>query len=97
MKAGIIFTGSGPILILTTYDTFSEEKFIAKLQQKNIRKFIAVDVPVDMCAQRYGNHYNVILNDLKQDDDLRVLDYNGHTVLHNFKFDEWGPEFRYEE
>jgi hypothetical protein len=96
MKAGIIFTGSGPILVLTTYDSFSNEKFVNKLSQKNIHKFIAVEVPLDICRKKYGQHYDVILKDVKQEDDLRVLDYNGYNVFYNFKFTDWGAEFRHE-
>ncbi len=97
MKAGIVFTGTGPILVLTTYEDFSHEKFITKMSQKGIKKFIAAEVPVSLCEERYGHHYKMIVSDLKGDNDLRILDYNGHTVLQNFKFDEWGPEFRHEE
>ena len=96
MKAGIVFTGTGPILILTTYESFSNENFIKKMAQKNIKKFMAVEVPVELCEKRYGQFYTMILNDLHQSDDLRVLDYNGHSVLNTFKFSEWGPELRHE-
>jgi len=44
MKAGVIFTGTGPILILTTYETFMDEKFIEKLGLKGIKKFMAYEV-----------------------------------------------------
>ena len=36
MKAGIIFTGTGPILILTTYGSFEDPKFVSKLEAKGI-------------------------------------------------------------
>jgi len=37
------------------------------------------------------------MNDIKQEDDLRALDYNGfNVVFYNFPFDTWGEEFRYE-
>ncbi len=36
--------------------------------------------------KKYGNHFDVVLEDLKQTDDLRVLDYNGYNVFYNFKF-----------
>ena len=39
MKAGIIFTGSGPILILTTYESFTDLKLVAKLNKKGIPKY----------------------------------------------------------
>ena len=35
MKAGIIMTGSGPILILTTYDAFTADAFVDKLKTKS--------------------------------------------------------------
>jgi hypothetical protein len=28
MKAGIIFTGSGPLLVLTSYDSFTNPQFV---------------------------------------------------------------------
>ncbi len=30
------------------------------------------------------------MGDLKQTDDLRVLDYNGYNVFHSFSFSEMG-------
>ena len=94
MKAGIIFTGTGPILILTSYESFKDPKFTAKLEAKGIRKFIVCELPVEKVKARYGNHFQVVLGDLHQTDDLRVLDYNGYNVFHNFSFEEMGkPEF----
>jgi hypothetical protein len=90
MKAGIIFTGTGPILILTTYDALEDPKFVAKLEAKGIRKFIASELPIDKVKAKYGNHFNVVLGDLQQTDDLRVLDYNGYNVFYNFSFSEMG-------
>lgn len=88
MKAGIFFTGTGPILILTTYESFNDSDFIEKLSAKGIKKFIAYEVSEDKVKQRYGMHFNVVLGDLRQSDDLRVLDYDGHHVFHNFSFRE---------
>ena len=95
MKAGVIFTGSGPILILTTYDSFTGEDLAKKLAQKGIKKYIACEVDTALCQNRYGQHYDVIMKDVKQEDDLRVLDYNGHNVFHIFSFKELGePQFK---
>ena len=94
--AGVMFTGTGPILILTTYQSFTDSKFVDKVRQKGINKFIAYEVPVDLCKKKYGKHYEIILGDLNQTDDLRVLDYNGHNVFYNFSFDELGPPILYE-
>jgi hypothetical protein len=90
MKAGIIFTGTGPILILTTYESFNDPNLITKLAAKGIKKYIAVNLPLQEVMKKYGNQYNVIMGDLKQSDDLRVLDYNGYNVFHSFSFSEMG-------
>ena len=96
MKAGIFFTGTGPILILTTYASLDAPKLVDKLTQKGIKKYIAYEVPEELVKQRYGKHFNVILGDLKQSDDLRVLDYDGHHVFYNFSLTEIGQPVFYE-
>jgi len=96
MKAGIIFTGTGPILILTTYESFHDPKLVAKLDAKGIKKFIASEVPMEKAKSKYGNHFAVIMGDLSQTDDLRVLDYNGYNVFHNFSFREMGKPIYHE-
>ena len=96
MKAGLIFTGTGPILILTTYESFKDPKLVAKFNTKGIKKFIACDLPLEKVKARYGNQYSVVMGDLKQTDDLRVLDYNGYNVFHNFTFSEMGKPIYYE-
>ncbi len=90
MKAGIYFTGSGPILILTSYDSLTNPDLVRKLAAKGIKKFMAFEVPEALVAERYGNHYQVVLEDLHQEDDLRVLDYDGHHVLLEFSFKDLG-------
>jgi hypothetical protein len=96
MKAGIVFTGTGPILILTTYTSFTDTAFVAKLGEKGIDKFIAHEIPLDLVRQRYGGHYAAIVNDVKQTDDLRILDFNGYRAFHNFSFAQMGDPIRYE-
>ena len=90
MKAGIFFTGTGPILILTTFESLEHPNLADKLSQKGIKKYIAYEVSEALVKQRYGKHFNVILGDLKQSDDLRVLDYDGHHVFYNFSLSEIG-------
>jgi hypothetical protein len=96
MKAGIIFTGSGPLLVLTSYDSFTSPSFVAKMMAKGVKKFMGYEVPLDICQKRYGEHYPVVLNDLRQTNDLRVLDYDGHHIFLTFSFKEFGSQFIYE-
>ena len=96
MKAGIIFTGSGPLVILTSYNSFTDPGLVEKLQAKGVRKYLGFELPLDLCQQRYGQHYPVVLQDLRQTDDMRVLDFDGHHIFLTFSFSEFGQEFRYE-
>ena len=90
MKAGIFFTGTGPILLLTSYANLNDATLVDKLAQKGIKKFIAYELPADLVKDKYGKHFDVIMGDLKQSDDLRVLDYDGHHVFYNFSFSDLG-------
>jgi len=96
MKAGILFSGTGPILVLTTHQSFTDPEFIEKLQAKGIQKFLVYEVPEDEVKKKYGKHFNVVMGDLYQEDDLRVLDYNGHNVFHNFKLGDLGSPVYHE-
>jgi hypothetical protein len=96
MKAGIIFTGTGPILILTTYDSFTDVKLIEKLSLKGIKKFMAYEVPLEVVKKKYGQQFDVIMKDVKQSDDLRVLDFDGHKVFYSFSFADLGEPFQHE-
>ncbi len=96
MKAAILFTGTGPILILTTFGAIDNSELIKKLETKNIKKFIAYEVPEDKLKEKYGMHFDIILGDLKQTDDLRVLDYDGHHIFNNFLLSELGEPIYHE-
>ena len=96
MKAGIIFSGSSPLLILTSYNSFTDGSFVEKLRTKGVAKFIAFEVPIETAKEKYGLHFDIILGDLKQSDDLRVLDYNGHNILQLFSFEDIGSPLYYE-
>jgi len=96
MKAIILFTGTGPILILTTHTSVNDPAFIQKLSVKGLKKFIAYEIPLDKVKDRYGTQYVAVINDVKQTDDLRVLDYNGHNVFYNFAFSDMREPVYYE-
>jgi len=96
MKAGIFFTGSGPILVITSFNSFTDPGLIEKLNIKGIKKFIAHEIAEGMAKEKYGKHYNIIIGDLHQTDDLRVVDYDGHHVLYNFSFNYFGEPVHHE-
>jgi hypothetical protein len=96
MKAGIFFTGTGPVLLLTTYSELNDPALAEKLAQKGIKRYIAYEVPEELVKEKYGMHFKIIMGDLKQTDDLRVLDYNGHHVFYSFSINELGPPIYHE-
>ena len=96
MKAGVFFTGTGPILLLTTYESFNDGDFTEKLSAKGIKKFMAYEVPIDLVKDKYGQQFDAIMKDVKQTDDLRVLDFNGHKVFYNFSFEDFGEPYQHE-
>lgn len=91
MRAALIFAGSGPILVLTTFKSLDSPEFIQRLAARGISKFIAHEVPIDLVEKRYGARYSIILGDLSQADDLRIMDIDGHHVFSSFSFEEMGP------
>ena len=96
MKSGIVFTGSGPLLVLSTYQSFTDPRFVENLALKGIQKFVAYELPLELVKEKYGAHFTAIMNDVQQTDDLRVLDYNGHHVFYNFSFADMGSPIQYE-
>ena len=52
MKAGIVFTGTGPILILTTYESFEDPKLVDKMAAKGIKKYIASELPLEIVKKK---------------------------------------------
>jgi hypothetical protein len=90
MKAYMLITGSGPIVILTSHDSVLEAALVRKLAGKGIEKFIAYEIPIGLARERYGAHFALVQGDIREADDLRVLDYDGSRAFKLFRFDELG-------
>lgn len=97
MKAYFLFTAHGPLVMLTSYDSIENTALLNKLDSKGISKFIAHEVSVETAKSRYGMHFDIVMQDLHQSDDIRILDYNGERAFRNFSFRELGPAFYYEQ
>jgi hypothetical protein len=77
MKAYMLMTKSGPIVVLTSHTSILDTFLLEKLADKGIEKFIAYEIPIGLVEQQYGAHFTVVRGDLRQTDDLRVLDEDG--------------------
>jgi hypothetical protein len=60
MKAYLLMTGLGPIVVLTSHASMLDIALIAMLARKGIDKFIAYEIPIDLAEQRYGTHFSVV-------------------------------------
>ncbi len=58
MKAAMIFTGSGPILVLTTFESLDSPDFIKRLAATGISRFIAHEVSVEKVKKQYGTRFS---------------------------------------
>ena len=61
MKAIMILSGGGALVILTSHKSVTAPDLLEKLASKGISKFVAFDVPVDLAKQRYGGHFEHVM------------------------------------
>jgi len=94
-RSHLIFTGSGPILVLSTYDSITDERLVDKLRYKGIDKFIAYEVDLEAVANCYPESFDSVRQDLRGVEDIRVLDFNGHQIMANFSLAELGEPIKY--
>ena len=96
MKAYMLMTASGPIVILTSHASMLDNTLIKKLAEKGIKKFVAYEIPISLAEQRYGTHFSVVRGNLRENDDLRVLSEDGDRAFKLFRFDALGSPLAYE-
>lgn len=96
MNGALIFPGSGAILVLTSHSGLEDASLLERLARKGIRKFIAFPVPTEVLAEKYGEHYRIVCEDLKETDDLRVLDFDGRRALELLPFKALGQPIFHE-
>jgi hypothetical protein len=97
VKGILVFGGSGPLLILSSYGAIDDPRLIQRLRAKGLQKFIAWEIPIDRCRDLYGFTYRDIVEDLQSHDDMRVLDFDGHRIFLNFSLRQLGEAVIYED
>jgi len=90
MNAFLLLTGGGALVILTSHPSVEDPVLLRKLSAKGIDKFVFYTVPIELAKARYGAHFDLVIEDLAETDDLRVLDYSGDRAFKRFRFDELG-------
>jgi hypothetical protein len=90
----MIMTDTGPIVILTSHTSL--QSLERSLAGKGIDKFLACEIPIELAEERYGTHFSVVKSDLRESDNLRILDEDGTRVFKRFRFDELAAPTRHE-
>ena len=85
------------MVILTSHESATDPALIEKLKAKGLGKFIAYQIPLELARERYGWHFDVVLRDLRESDDLRALDFNGERAFRLFRLAELGSPIMHEE
>ena len=96
-RAYLLFMGSGPILLLSTFPKLTDERMVSKMRYKGIDKFIAYEVDLAAARERYGDSFANVARDLDGVEDMRVLDFNGHQIMANFSLKALGDPIKYGE
>jgi len=91
MKAAVFFTGSGPILILTSLEKFDDPELVSRMAEKGYNKFIAKEIPVDIVRHWYGPTFDRVMTEDSQEDELRIVDVDGQHIFCNLQLSDLGP------
>ncbi len=96
MRSYLVLTETGPVLVLTSMDSITEEILLDSLHSKGIDKFIAYEVPVEKVHEFYGVPFEIISSDLERGKDLRVVDFNGPHIFSCLSFTDLGRQIQHE-
>lgn len=95
LRAFLVVTGSGPILLLASYPKLTDQRLVDKLRYKGIDRFIAYEVDLDAVRERYRDNFDAVSGELSGVEDARVLDFNGHQIMANFSLDQLGDPIKF--
>ena len=96
MRSYLILTANGPLLLLTSSTSITEEILLDSLHGKGIDKFIAYEVPVEKVHDFYGVPFEIIAADLESGKDLRVIDFDGPHIFNCLSFSDLGHQIHHE-
>jgi len=89
-----LFTHTGPILILTGFDSIQHPELTDRLSAYG--KYIAHEVPLEAVKGCYSAHFEHVMRDPKESEELIVLDSEGERIFTNVNFQSLGPPAYYE-
>lgn len=96
MRSYLVLTENGPLLVLTSSESITEETLLDSLHGKGIDKFIAYEVSVERVHEFYGVPFEIIAADLERGKDLRVVDFDGPHIFSCLSFSDLGRQVQHE-
>jgi len=97
MRVYFLFTVTGPLVVSTSYDSINTPELLEKWKAKGLTKFIAHEVSLESAKVKYGKHFDIVCHDLRESDDLRILDYSGERAFRDWSFKELGTAIYHEQ
>jgi len=97
MKGILVLSGSGPLLLLSSYPAIDDPGLLAKLRAKGLAKFLAWEVPIEHLSDLYGYTFRDIAEQLETPGDMRVLDFDGHRIFLNLSLRDLGEHILFED
>jgi hypothetical protein len=83
MKACFMFTITGPLVVLTSYDSINNPALLERWKAKGLTKFIAHEVSLESAEFKCEKRFDIVCQDLRESDDWRVLNYSGERAFRN--------------
>jgi hypothetical protein len=96
MKAYLVFTYYGPVLVLTKHDFKGHPELLSKLAAVTSEKFIAHEVSIDSVRANYDKHFSHVLGDPTQAGDIKILDDRGEEIFTNVRFKDLSAPIYYD-
>lgn len=95
MRCYIVDCGAITILVVTTLKSATDPVLVRRLKANEISKMMLMEVPVNLVRERYGEHFDRIVQILGSEE-FRVVDFNGSSIFSKFTFSEMGEPLRVE-
>lgn len=94
MKSFLLFTSTGPVLILSKYNSVNQPKLLDRLT--TFGKFVVHEVNLDAVRSCYAAHFEHVFEDPKENQAMIVLDDDGQSIFTNISLRELGYPWIYE-
>jgi hypothetical protein len=96
MRSYLVFTETGPILILTSCSTATEKALVGSLHHKGFDKFIAYELPLADVHRLYGVPFEVVASDVEHGRSAGALDANGPRIFDSVSLSDLERPIAYE-